>query len=569
MIALTSGATGCAALRDFIVPPDSQQHAKIQQTVARYASLIVDNVHVNGQRRAIALRAGQIAAVAPMAEVSQLRGTNTRVVDGHGGHAMAGLVDGEVELLSAAMLRDAIDLRGVSDEAELRHRLGGGRELLRGDDWIWARDLDAAMAGRLSGIDLVRLAPDLPVLITFASGDGALVSRTLLNLLPAQLRRPVEASGGRIGATLTRAVLRNLPEPRPSRLKPLLVQVLTGLRDRGVTTVQVMGASPLVWNTLIELERDRRLDLRCEIFLDGRHKGTEAVLRERELAARPKARSTHVPGAWRPRRVQLVGVEYWLDGGLDDHSAALSEDYADASGRGDPLPTDADLASWLRRADQLDLQLALHATGDAALSQAVRLLEGARRSPSKPPVRLNQVTVVPPALLARLARLNVVVGILAPTRRSVALAALRLGEQRGQWAVQGLPLAAECTVVLGSGLPGRRARPWRTFLSLTGGAGNPSPGASPWRPAQVLAAMQSDHLGRRPGLAVGTRADLVVWDRPWLTAGGPPRAAMVIVDAAVVSEDRLSAGAVPVEADAEQDADAPAQLPEMPTPTAP
>lgn len=560
-------AVGCTALRDFIVPPDTQQHREIKQTVARYASLIVDNIQIDGERRAIALRAGRVAAVAAMAELTPLRGTNTRVVDGHGGSALPGFVDGEVELLSAAMLRDGIDLLGVDAEQELGQRLGGGGELLRGDDWVWARNLNQRLSERLTATDLVRLAPDLPVLVTFASGDGALVSRALLNLLPAHVRRPVAAAKGRIGATLTRAVLRALPEPRLSRLKPLLVQVLTDLRDRGITTVQVMSASPLVWRALIDLERDRRLDLRCQVFLDGRHSGTEAVLAEREQAGKASARSQTVPGAWKPRRVELVGVEYWLDGGLADRSAALSEDYADAPGKGEPLPTDAELKAWLARTDRLGLQLALHASGDAALAQAVRLLEGAARPTRSLPLRLNRVTVVRPDLLARLCKLNVVVGMLAPTRRSAALAKARLGPERAKWAAQHGALAAACAAVMGSGVPARRARPWHTIATLSGADRGASAGGQAWSQAKVMGAMSADLHGRPLGLTVGSRADVVVWDHPEIKAGKRPHILMVIVDAAVVSAGRLDWGDASVTSGPEGDPDAPLQPPKMPTPT--
>ena len=552
------GLTGCTALRDFVIPPETQGHVSSRKAVARFASLIVHNVLVDGRPAAIALRAGRVAAVTSMQAMGPYRGQSTRVVDGRGGTAMAGLVDAEVDLVRAAMLRDAVDLRGITDETELGRRLRAGADLLRGDDWTAVRGVDEGMARRLSADDLARLAPGVPALLTFANSDGALVSRAMLTLLPAELRRQIEARRGRIGARLTRAVLRRLPEPRLSRLKPLLVQVLTELRDRGVTTLHVMGASPLVWRTLVEIERDHRLDLRCHIYLDGHHQGTERALQEREQRSRARGRDLRVPGAWQPRQAKLVGVEYWLDGGLADRSAALVSDYADGPGRGLTLPPDAKVLGWLRRLDRLNLQLALHASGDAALRQALRVVEGAQRPAGARPIRLNQVTVVPPELLARLGKLNAVFGLVTATSGGATTASARLGAQRQAWAAQGVHLAEACTVLLGSGLPIGHGQTWLAFQALVGANAS----GQPWTVSAALSAMTTGPGGERLGLAVGAPGDLVIWDRPWSAQGPAPHPAMVIVDGAMVrhAPDRPPASSAPA-AEPELPADPPKATP--------
>jgi len=505
LVALTITAAltltvGCQSIRDFLIPPETNEAAATRRAIARYASLIVDGVQIDGRRQAVAMRNGAIAGVGSLPELREIRGPTTRLIDGRNAHAGAGLVDGHVRLDAAALRRDAIDMRQVTDQAALRQRLKVRSEQLRGDDWAWGWGLRGSLLDGLSADDLARLAPGLPILLSTADGRKALLSRSLLSALPPRLQGPARKHRGRLAGGLLRSVWRTLPAPRSGRLKPLLVQTLSGLRDRGITTIHIMGATADIWRILVDLERDRRLDVRCVIYLDALHPSTGRALATRKRERAPKREAGGLaPGAWRSRLVTLAGLELWLEpGGASADAAAL----------------DRALAERLRQADDAGLQLAVHLEGDDAAKRVSRVLRAARRSPGAPPLRIERPSDVATVL---------------PLCRQRAIASIQPPSDRASWLTVGL--ARECTVVVGSALPAGSSRPWRFFTSLT----------SVISPARAMARMSADHRGHARRLAVGAPADIVLWNRAWEAGGKAPVPTLVIVDGVIVHDVRFHA----------------------------
>ncbi len=543
-----SCAAGCNVIRDFLIPPETNAAVATRRAMARYASLVVDGAQVDGKRQAIALRNGRIVAIGPLAGMRDLRGPATRVIDGRGGVATPGLIDGHVRLDVAAMMRDAVDLRDVTDHATLRRRLALNSDLLRGDDWAWGWGLRSEVLAGLSADDLANIAPGLPILLSSGGGGEALLSRSLLSALPPRLRKPAEARRGRIDGALARRIWRSLPGPRASRLKPLLVQALSRLRDRGITTIHVMGASVAIWRILVDLERAHRLELRCLVYLDAAHLSTESALTERERQRAPvKGRSRAKSGNWQPRRVRLVGLELWLESEAPPAVAASAAGMKRRNAAEDRL-----LARWLSRADGAGLQLSVHVTDAHGAARVGRVLGAAKRPPGAAPIRLEgpgDLKLVAPRCGPQ------VVASIQPSMDGRTFSPHASQERVGERTWPALGLARQCTMVMGSALPLGPARPWHLFNDLAKGS------MGPMTAADALSRLSTDHRGRVLKLAPSSLGDLVLWDRPWTPGGRAPLPTLVIVDGSLVRDVRFHAADI-----IEDAASTSAPLPQATTP---
>lgn len=493
-------ASSCANLRRFLVPPPSATgQLPARQVAVKNAHaellLVAASVHGAPRARAVAIRAGQVVAVGTPLEVSATLGPSTQIVSVPGAVVMPGLVDAHVHLQGAAQLRDAADLSAVTDEASLRAAVQVA--VATADEWLWGFGLSQAVFECLPASAIEGALEGKAAYLSRADGHGARVTEALIDSLPQELAARVAAADGRIDEVLAQQVWREMPALRPARLRPLLRQTLMELQRSGITEVHAMGESAAVATVLAELDHEGRLPMRVRLFLDYE---------------RPEARRLLEGTFVLPNKglLDVAGVKVWLDGTLGARTAALSQPYADApSTSGQLLMTDAALQKVIERADQRKLQVAVHAIGDAAVGQVVRVLQSMSRPERAKPVRIEHAQVVSPEQLAALGTLAVECSI-QPRHADAdkAFAAARLGTARLSWGYRGLELAKACNVRSGSDLPVMRADPLADWRALLKGAAGPADQAQGLALAAVTAAGTA--AGAAP-VATGMQADLVVW----------------------------------------------------------
>ncbi|MGQ9679075.1 MAG: amidohydrolase [bacterium] len=109
-----------------------------------------------------------------------------------------------------------------------------------------------------------------------------------------------------------------------------------------------------------------------------------------------------------------IGGCLLLDGSFGSHTAALSEDYADAPGyRGMLYQNDSRIVKFLQEAQKMNLQTAFHAIGDRAIEQIVRCHEMVEYKTSfgSPRHRIEHAELLSAALIKRIAQLGLVVSV--------------------------------------------------------------------------------------------------------------------------------------------------------------
>jgi len=112
--------------------------------------------------------------------------------------------------------------------------------------------------------------------------------------------------------------------------------------------------------------------------------------------------------------LKRIGGCLLIDGSLGSHTAALSDDYADASGnRGMAYVPDDRLLAFFKRADELEMQTTVHAIGDRAVEQVVRCHEqlGTAGSGNRWRHRIEHAELLDDALIERISRQRLVLGV--------------------------------------------------------------------------------------------------------------------------------------------------------------
>lgn len=301
--------------------------------------------------------------------------------------------------------------------------LGAVGDALRASDDDWAvglrLDVEALAERRLpSRAELDAACPDRPAVVLAHDGHSAAGNTRALAAAgiapatpdPAGGRIDRDASGAPTGPcreSAAQILLGAVPAPTPERLRAAAQGSFGRLAGCGITSAGVV------------LQTDEegpggaagRLEgLAMGLLLDVTPFSTYALLIGRTPAAAVAARSTplHDPAAGR----RVGGYKIFADGTFGSCTAAMREPFADRPGeRGLATLTADELYERMRAGHEAALQVCVHAIGDAAVEHCLALYERLLAERPRPDHRhrLEHASLVPPELLAALARLGVAV----------------------------------------------------------------------------------------------------------------------------------------------------------------
>ncbi len=187
-----------------------------------------------------------------------------------------------------------------------------------------------------------------------------------------------------------------IPAPSPDERKETVRAALRDLLSHNIVEAHDMLAQPWLGPTLAQLidERDHAAStIRFRLY---------APLDDLEQFA------ADAPN-WQRDNLTLDGGKIFLDGTLNSRTAYLLEPFTDPLPnlpRGERLFTDAALDAAIRRADSLNLPLAMHAIGDAAVRYALDAIE--RTSPRTRAFRIEHAQFIHEADIPRFPQLNVI-----------------------------------------------------------------------------------------------------------------------------------------------------------------
>jgi predicted amidohydrolase YtcJ len=377
---------------------------------------------------AVAVRGNQILRVGSNREIKRLRRIQTTVVDAHGAAVLPGFVDSRVDLLNSWSVED-LDLANTRTPGEVQERIRVFAAAHPDRAWIDGRGwrYDTFASGLPTRRLLDEIVPDRPVRLVSADGHTTWVNSKGLELAGIGSRTPNPRNGVVVRDPRTGEPTGILKEAAQRLLDPLVPDELAaddweralarGVREahrHGVTSVHTTGGTPEDLERLHGLRRDGELALRIYADITVSADTTEADA-DRLDALRRRIDDDAVLKAGLARIA--------VDGIVETHTAHLLEPYANRATSGRPALTADELKRLVAMFDARGWQVALDASGDAAVRQALDALEhGAAANPAPARGRrhrVEHVEIVDPIDVGRFGSLGAIASM-QPARANTA-----------------------------------------------------------------------------------------------------------------------------------------------------
>lgn len=490
---------------------------------------------------AMAVRDGVIAAVGTLAEAQAAVGTDATRIDSAGGVVLPGFVDGHAHLVSAgaaltrAALRPCTTLEQIQSELLAWSAANPDAPRVLGVGWVFTAVPGAAPTRHM----LDAVIPHKPVYLDASDlhsvwcNSAALAELGIDDDTPDPIGGEIvrDQHGAATGLLLENAgyhiawpVVNRRSDADADRFLRAAVQAYLA---SGTTAAVDMALDAQALRAMLRADEQGELPFTVVAhWLVDRTGDPLTELEQVHEAARVVAAGTR-------NRVRVVGIKLITDGTIDGCTAGMCHPFTNDAPGEMVWPREA-LEPVVLLADELGLQIALHAIGDLAVRTALDVLEvaAARRAERgdtrERRHRIEHLEYVDPTDIPRLAPLGVTASM-QPVHVDPAYLdnwVEMLGHERAQWGFAWPEyLAHGTTLAFGTDVPTAAHHPLpNMFIAAT----RRSPyvaDAVPLRPDFALpleqavvhgtrhAAWASFEEHRRGMLRAGLAADFVVLDR--------------------------------------------------------
>ncbi|MEP6923055.1 MAG: amidohydrolase [Pyrinomonadaceae bacterium] len=345
------------------------------------ADLIIVNARVRTMNssqptaEAVAVWGNKIAAVGSNADIRLLAGANTKIIDAGGKLVLPGFNDAHVHFMSGGFQLSSVDLRDAASPQEFAERirkfaagLPKGR-WVTGGDWDHERWTPANLPTR-EMIDAV--TPDVPVFVNRLDGHMALANSAALKLAGVNKDTKTPAGGeivrdargeptGILKDAAMNFVYAVMPEPSLAEKLAAAGAATDYAASFGVTSVQDMSAGDDV-------------GVYQELLWQGKLK--TRIYAVSPLSDWQRWARAGVHYAFGSEMLRVGGLKGFADGSLGSTTAWFFEPYLDAPNSmglaGEQMPKMLESA---READKAGLQIMIHAIGDRANDEILKIYE--------------------------------------------------------------------------------------------------------------------------------------------------------------------------------------------------
>jgi predicted amidohydrolase YtcJ len=363
---------------------------------------------------ALAITAGRIMALGTTADIRYLAGKGTRVIDAGGRMVLPGfqdahihLLNGGVDLVQTAYLYDATTIAELQS-LMAAHASSYKGALVMGAGWQCGFFGDE----NLTRAVLDAVVPDRPCLIYDGNFHNACLNSAACQMIGLDMDTPdplnghfvLDANGVPTGMLHEEAInwsLTRLPQMDDGTFREGLRAGQAHANRHGITGIidpWILSHHKRIYS---EMAQNGGLTLRVS--------GAANV-----MASEPVEDSVTRIIEWRAEQqhdyFQINAAKFFLDGGLENRTAAMIEPYADAPGGNAPLMFSPDqIARYFTAFDAARFQIHVHCIGDRAVRAALDGFETARAANREWPSlhQIAHVEVVHPLDLPRFAKLGV------------------------------------------------------------------------------------------------------------------------------------------------------------------
>jgi len=360
---------------------------------------------------AIAVRGSRILAVGSNSDFSTLLKAGVRTLDLGGRVVVPGFIDSHLHILDTALLWRGVNLTGTLSLQEVLHRVREEASQVAHGNWImgwgwnqhsWA-DRETPTKGHLDAV-----CPDKPVLLRREDGHSAWLNSLALEQIGVKESTPAPPGGliardpstgeptGILYDTALFESQKKIPMPDQRTLQESIRQTvgdcvrlgLTGLHD----ATWLGGTFPESLKAFQALRSRGELEARILVMLPG--DALDEIVRL----------GFHT--GFGDELLRLGPIKLFADGSLCSQTALLCEPYIDQMEyRGLEVMSRDDLRQRIGKAVQSGISAAVHAIGDCAIGDTIRIFEefaGYGESLSMP-LRIEHASLIEPSLRARVA----------------------------------------------------------------------------------------------------------------------------------------------------------------------
>lgn len=393
---------------------------------------------------ALAIGAGRIRALGTTAEIRALAGPDTQVIDGEGRLVLPGFHDTHLHVIEGGQHHSAsVDLSLAETPDEIVSLLKGFAES-HNRPWVEGAFYYSGVIGdhNMSAAVLDRAVSDRPCIMVASDGHNGCVNTRAMEVMgltsdtpdPLNGHFPKGPDGKPTGMLHERAVswARDMmPAITDQDYIDGVTFALRHANQHGITGVldaSIDGEFARIYRGMAE-----RNALTARVLATVRVDAAETT---EEAVARLEA----IRHASQSPMFRVHSAKFFLDGVIENRTAAMIADYVDAEGGNAPLMFTPDQISDMFTAfDALRYQIHVHCIGDMAVRGALDGFEAARAANAPWPSlhQIAHIQFIDPADVPRFAELGVVANIQplwARAEPSVTVSALPLvGEERGRW----------------------------------------------------------------------------------------------------------------------------------------
>ena len=356
------------------------------------ADLILHNGRIwrgreEGICEAVAVWQGKVLATGTSAEMLDLKGAGTEVIDLEGRFASPGLIDNHLHLISTGIVMGWLDARpsNAPTLAVLLEEISKRAATTPKGGWIRARGYDQVKLDtgqHPTRWDLDRAAPDHPVLLTRACGHVSVANSRALELGGVSEATPIP-DGGVIGVTdgkLNGFLAENAQHLVTAAMPPATTEDLIAGIERGGQHLLSFGITSCMDAAVGQISGFAEIQAYEMAKLAGRLpvRVWLTVMGDPEVSI--------VEDCWRAGllsgagddMLRMGGVKIFLDGSAGGRTAWMTQPYKDEPDNiGVQMLPDAQVEEMVKACHDRGYQMVCHAIGDGAIEQLITAYEKA------------------------------------------------------------------------------------------------------------------------------------------------------------------------------------------------
>ena len=381
------------------------------------ADLIINNARIftsdeiNPNAEAVAIKGNRIVYVGSNAGAEKFRNENSRVINGQGHTLTPGFIDTHVHLLWGSIWMGNAQLQEVRTKDDLKKVLLEFAGTNQTNEWVVGRGIRYGIVSTRQELD--EIIADRPVYTGAFDGHTGWANTKALEMagiLKDDGRELVNgiivrdengfATGELREGDAMNLVMNLVPKPDAARKRELLKLAIHEFNKTGITSVHNMNGDMEELMAYAALEDAGEMNMRVYVPYHVKPETKEEELKE--AAEMAKVQMDYVHGG---------SVKFFMDGVWESYTAFNVDPYADApETKVEPIFS---LDHFIRMAsicDQIGMQIAVHACGDAAVRQTLDGYEAVQKSNGKRDSRhrVEHIEVCQPEDMPRFKELGVI-----------------------------------------------------------------------------------------------------------------------------------------------------------------